>query len=153
MMVGIIYTLTAFFLMEGVAWFTHKHIMHRFLWSLHKDHHLKTHNSFWERNDFFFLIFALPGIFLIWKGVFHDISILLNIGIGIALYGFAYFVIHDIFIHQRLPVFKKSKNLYLQALRKAHKVHHKHLSKYDGECFGMLLVPLKYYTEARKIKK
>lgn len=152
-MVGIFYTLSAFFLMEGVAWFTHKYIMHHFLWSLHKDHHLKTHNSFWERNDFFFLIFALPGIFLIWKGVFSEISILFNIGLGIALYGFAYFVIHDIFIHQRFPIFKKSKNAYLQALRKAHKVHHKHQTKKDGECFGLLLVPLKYYTAARKTKK
>jgi beta-carotene 3-hydroxylase len=36
------------------------------------------------------------------------------------------------------------------AIRKAHKVHHKHLGKEDGECFGMLIVPLKYYQEARK---
>ena len=37
-----------------------------------------------------------------------------------------------------------------QAIRKAHKVHHKHLGKEHGECFGMLLVPFKYYKEARK---
>ena len=35
-------------------------------------------------------------------------------------------------------------------IRKAHKVHHKHLGKEDGECFGMLIVPLKYIREAKK---
>ena len=32
-------TLGTFALMEFVAWFTHKYIMHGFLWVLHKDHH------------------------------------------------------------------------------------------------------------------
>jgi beta-carotene 3-hydroxylase len=36
------------------------------------------------------------------------------------------------------------------ALRKAHKIHHKHLGKEEGECFGMLIVPPKYYKEAFK---
>lgn len=149
-MTGIIYTLIAFFSMEGVAWFTHKYIMHGLLWSLHKDHHVKDHNSFWERNDFFFLIFALPGIYLIWKGIFQEVSILAYFGLGITLYGFAYFFIHDIFIHQRFSILKKSKNSYLMALRKAHKVHHKHLGPQNGECFGMLIVPTKYYKEAKR---
>ncbi|MFI0492282.1 MAG: beta-carotene hydroxylase, partial [Flavobacterium sp.] len=26
-----------------------------------------------------------------------------------------------------------------------HKVHHKHLGKQNGECFGMLFVPFKYF--------
>jgi beta-carotene 3-hydroxylase len=32
-------------------------------------------------------------------------------------------------------------------------VHHKHLGKEDGECFGMLLVPMKYYREVLKSRK
>jgi beta-carotene 3-hydroxylase len=149
-MIGIAFTLITFIVMEGVAWFTHKYIMHGLLWTLHKDHHLKDHNTFWERNDFFFLLFALPGIFLIWKGIHLENSFLGYFGLGITLYGFAYFIIHDIFIHQRFSILKKSKNPYLLALRKAHKVHHKRLSPEDGKCFGMLLVPFKYYKEARK---
>jgi beta-carotene 3-hydroxylase len=39
------------------------------------------------------------------------------------------------------------------ALRKAHKVHHKHLGKEKGECFGMLVVPMKFYREALKASK
>ena len=42
-------------------------------------------------------------------------------------------------------VFKNTKIKYLIALRKGHKVHHKHLGKEDGECFGMLFVPFKYF--------
>ena len=32
--------------MEAIAWLTHKYIMHRVLWNLHKDHHLKDHEGF-----------------------------------------------------------------------------------------------------------
>jgi beta-carotene 3-hydroxylase len=57
---NILVTLAAFVAMEAVAWFTHKYIMHGLLWKLHKDHHKKDSYGFFERNDFFFLIFALP---------------------------------------------------------------------------------------------
>ena len=49
-----------FLLMEGVAWATHKYVMHGFLWSWHKDHHLPE-EGFFEKNDLFLLIFAVPG--------------------------------------------------------------------------------------------
>ena len=74
------------------------------------------------------------------------------IGIGITLYGAAYFLVHDIFIHQRFKIFRNTDSFYLRAIRKAHKVHHKHLDKYDGECFGMLWVPMKYFIEAIETK-
>ena len=76
-------------------------------------------------------------------------SSLLYIGIGITLYGFAYFIVHEIFIHQRIKLFKRTRIPYLKAIRKAHKVHHKSLAKEDGSCFGMLIVPLKYLKEAK----
>mgnify|MGYP001217713069 CR=1 FL=1 len=43
----------AFSVMEFMAWFTHKYIMHGFLWYLHEDHHKKDHDSWFERNDLF----------------------------------------------------------------------------------------------------
>ena len=52
-----------FCIMEFVAWFSHKYIMHGFLWFLHKDHHKKDHNSWFERNDMFFLQYAAISIF------------------------------------------------------------------------------------------
>tara|TARA_B100000700_G_scaffold313978_1_gene399882 strand:+ start:455 stop:871 length:417 start_codon:yes stop_codon:yes gene_type:complete len=132
--------------MEAVAWFTHKYIMHGFLWVLHKDHHDRSNDSVFERNDFFFLIFAIPGsVFIIVGSQLGFDFFLFWIGLGITLYGAAYFFVHDLFIHQRIKVLKKTKNPYLLAIRRGHKVHHKYLGKEDGECFGMLLVPLKYF--------
>ena len=32
--------ITTFIFMEFVAWSVHKYVMHGFLWSLHKDHHV-----------------------------------------------------------------------------------------------------------------
>jgi beta-carotene 3-hydroxylase len=133
-----------FFIMEFMAWLTHKYVMHGFLWSLHKDHHHKHHDSWFERNDAFFIFYALVsiGCFLLWKyGIF---VYGLSVGVGIFGYGMTYFLVHDIFIHQRFKWFRNANSRYGKAVRRAHKIHHKHLDKEDGECFGMLFFPLKY---------
>lgn len=148
-LINILIMLISFISMEGVAWFTHKYIMHGLLWHLHSDHHKKESSGFFERNDFFFLIFAIPGIIAILFGVIGHYNFLFWIGLGITLYGLAYFLVHDIFIHQRFKLFRKSDNIYFKAIRRAHKVHHKHLGKEDGECFGMLWVPFKYFREPK----
>ena len=62
LILNILISLVSFLAMEVVAWFTHKYIMHGFLWGLHKDHHQPNHDNVFEKNDFFFLIFAVPGI-------------------------------------------------------------------------------------------
>ena len=134
-----------FLIMEFVAWFSHKYIMHGFLWFLHKDHHKKDHKSWFERNDLFFLQFAaISAIFVILWGEF-DFWFGLPIAIGIFLYGLAYFIVHDIFIHQRFKIFRNINNRYARGIRRGHKMHHKHIGKEDGECFGMLLVPKKIF--------
>lgn len=143
--VKILIVLFTFILMEGVAWFTHKYIMHGLCWFLHRDHHQKDHPGFFERNDFFFMIFAIPGIICLALGSIYEVPIVLWVGIGITLYGAAYFFVHDIFIHQRFKFLRNTDNRYFKALRRAHKMHHKHLDKEQGECFGMLWVPLKYF--------
>ena len=143
--------LLAYVAMEFVAWFTHKYIMHGLLWNLHEDHHKPNHDHFFEKNDYFFLIFAIPGMICIFLGMSQGFNFLFFIGLGITLYGLTYFLVHDIFIHQRFKMFRNTNSVYLRAIRKAHKVHHKHLGKERGECFGMLWVPLKYFKEAKKI--
>ncbi|WP_113652928.1 sterol desaturase family protein [Pedobacter namyangjuensis] len=151
----IIYVLivvATFITMEAVAWLTHKYIMHGIFWFLHKDHHQKDHPSFFERNDFFFLIFAIPGIICLALGSFYGNNIALAIGIGITIYGAAYFFVHDIFIHQRFKVLRNTNHWYFKAIRRAHKMHHKHVNKEYGECFGMLWVPFKYYRENKATK-
>ncbi len=143
--------LGVFLFMEFMAWFTHKYVMHGWGWFLHEDHHVIGENKiFFEKNDSFFIIFAIPSFFLFLFGALNGYNFLFWIGAGIALYGAAYFFVHDLFIHQRIKVLTRTKNPYFMALRKAHKVHHKHQGKEDGECFGMLFVPMKYWRDAKK---
>lgn len=141
--------IATFFFMEFTAWFTHKFLMHGMMWYFHEDHHQPNHRLL-QKNDFFFLIFAVPSWLCIMLGLMYQYPIAVCIGAGIAFYGLCYFLVHEIFIHQRLNWFKNSDNTYLRAIRKAHKVHHKHLNKEDGECFGMLIVPRKYFVEAKQ---
>lgn len=143
-------TLLSFLAMEAVAWATHKYVMHGWLWVLHSDHHKPGSAGFFERNDFFFLLFATPGIACLWIGMEQGFNYLFFVGLGITLYGIAYFIIHDIFIHRRIRALGHMDFAYLRAIRKAHKVHHKHLGRHDGECFGMLLVPRRFIREAKK---
>jgi beta-carotene 3-hydroxylase len=134
-----------FFTMEFMAWFSHKYIMHGFLWSLHKDHHHKDHNSWFERNDLFFIFYAVVSVGCVVFWGEYGFTPGLAIGIGIFAYGLAYFMVHDIFIHQRFKIWRNANNSYARGVRRAHKIHHKHLGKTKGECFGMLWVPLKYF--------
>jgi beta-carotene 3-hydroxylase len=131
--------------MEGITWCTHKYVMHGFGWYLHEDHHQPKYANVFEKNDAFFVIGAIPSITLFYLGTIDGLNYKFFIGLGILLYGIGYFLIHDVLIHQRFKWFKTTKNKYLVGLRKAHKIHHKHLGKEDGECFGMLFVPFKYY--------
>ncbi|QTY28274.1 sterol desaturase family protein [Flavobacterium sp. CS20] len=145
---SILIFLATFCFMEFMAWFSHKYVMHGFLWSLHKDHHLKDHKSWWERNDFFFIFYAIVSMvffYLDYIGYWFG----LPIALGITAYGATYFLVHDIFIHQRFKIFRNANNWYAKAIRRAHKIHHKHLSKEDGECFGMLLPPMRFFKNQK----
>lgn len=137
--------LGVFLVMEGCTWIIHKYIMHGFLWILHRDHHDHSTEGALEKNDYFFVIFAIPAIVLMYLGSRQLFNYVFYIGFGITLYGMAYFFVHDIFIHQRVSFLKKTKNPYLVAIRRAHKQHHKHTVKEYGECFGFLWVPVKYF--------
>ena len=143
-LVNIVTVVATFSFMEFVAWAVHKYIMHGFLWSIHKDHHVVNHENIFQKNDYFFLIFAIPSITLIFLG-HENLTIGFFIGIGIAFYGLAYFIIHEVIIHRRLPPPSKTKSKYIKAIRKAHKVHHKNRGKHNGVNFGMLIVPMKYF--------
>ncbi|PCH99064.1 MAG: carotene hydroxylase [Bacteroidetes bacterium] len=139
-------TLTSFAFMEGFAWFTHKYIMHGPLWFIHKSHHVISKGTF-QLNDLFAVIFAVPSWLFMQFGVMDGFDYKFFIGTGITLYGAWYFAVHDVFVHQRIKWLKKTKNKYMQGLRRAHKVHHKSLVKDNNECFGFLLVPRKYHRQ------
>lgn len=145
-------TLGTFVLMEGFTWWLHRYVMHGFGWFLHKDHHQQSPGVF-EKNDAFFLIFAIPSWLLIMFGVIYKQYWMICIGSGFTLYGIAYFIVHEVIIHQRLKWFSRSNNTYVRAIRWAHKMHHKHLEKEEGESFGMLWVHKKYWDKVKADKK
>ena len=148
----ILILLLTFIVMEGITWCTHKFVMHGFLWYLHKDHHQVKPNVF-EKNDLFAFIFAIPSLLLIYFGTFNHVWWMQSIGFGIMAYGFAYFLVHDVIIHQRLKWFTRSNNTYVRAIRWAHKMHHKHLDKHEWESFGFLYVAKKYRAKVRQDKR
>jgi len=135
--------------MEFVAWFAHKYVMHGFLWTWHEDHH-KPHfekEGFFERNDLFFLVFAIPSAFSYAFGAHFEIWWLFCIGIGISIYGLIYFLVHDVYIHRRFSWFKQLDNRYTQAVVRAHGAHHAVTTKESSESFGLLVFDKQYFGE------
>lgn len=149
MFINILITLAAVCGMEFVAWLAHKYIMHGFGWRWHEDHH-KPHfkeGRFFEKNDLFFLVFATPGIACIMAGTFSTATWLFFVGLGITIYGAIYFLIHDVYIHQRFDWFRQLDSKYSRAILRAHGAHHAKQTKEDGESFGLLLVAGKYFRK------
>ncbi len=130
--------------------------MHGPLWSWHEDHHKPKYEKtgFWEKNDRFFLVFAIPSMFSYMAGsLYADYRWLLFVGIGISLYGLTYFLIHDVYIHQRFKWFKQLDGRYSRAILKAHGAHHAVLTKEDCESFGLLVVDPKYFKKKATTKE
>lgn len=133
--------------MEFVAWAAHKYLMHGWLWIWHEDHH-KPHyekEGFFEKNDLFFLVFAIPSMACYIIGSITPHLWILFIGIGISIYGLIYFLIHDVYIHQRFKWFRHLDSKYSRAILRAHGAHHAIQTKEAGESFGLLIVAKKYY--------
>lgn len=136
--------LGTFIFMECVAWFSHKYIMHGFGWAWHKDHH-NHHKGFFEKNDYYALVFAIIAASTIIYGDLHRTYWYLTyFGIGVTLYGVAYFVFHDLIVHRRIKFKYKAKSKYMKRIMNAHYVHHKIHTKEGAEAFGFLFAPKKY---------
>lgn len=141
--------------MEFVAWSNHKYIMHGFLWNWHKDHHRKdnmqglpqkTEDKRFEKNDLFFLVYALPAMVLMVIGFSIHYFPIVFISIGITLYGLTYFAIHDIIIHNRLKMpFSKQHHFFIDAIVRAHTAHHKPKNKDDFNNFGLLVFSRRFF--------
>ncbi len=137
----LIFTAT-FILMEVLAWFSHKYILHGVLWSVHKSHHSPRHGWF-ELNDVVSLLYGIVAAPLIYYGVQLE-HWMLWVGIGITVYGVVYFIFHDIIIHRRIKIKYRFQHPYIKRLIRAHKIHHKHQEKEDSEAFGFLYAAKKY---------
>jgi len=125
--------------MEGMAFLSHKYVMHGFLWCWHESHHLPREGLF-EKNDLFAAMFALPSIALIYLGTYGQPR-LLWVGAGIALYGLMYFVFHDVIVHRRIRIRYKPSSTYMRRIVEAHWIHHSTNGKHGAVSFGFLYSP------------
>jgi beta-carotene 3-hydroxylase len=140
--------LLAFLVMEPVTAVSHRLVMHRFGWSWHRSHH-RPHDNVLERNDLYPLVFAVTTFLVFLVAAIAHLETATRIAAGIALYGFAYSVVHDVVIHQRLgrvpaPI---TGSAYFRWVADAHRVHH----LYARAPFGFLcpLVPSKLRIKAQ----
>jgi beta-carotene 3-hydroxylase len=126
--------LAAFAGMEVVAWWTHRYVMHGWLWSLHRSHH-ELREGVFELNDLFAVFFSLPSMALIYAGTWYWRPAL-YLGIGMTCYGAAYALFHDALVHRRFPSPIPLRLMKTQV--QAHRLHHAVATKYGCVSFGFL---------------
>ncbi len=124
-------------MMEIFAIFAHKYIMHGPGWFLHKSHHEKN-NKKTELNDLYFVIFSLPSIYFIIRGLLHKNYVILSVGVGILLYGIIYILLHDIFVHKRFGYNINLKNPIFKKIKLSHRKHHNSKTKENCTNFGFI---------------
>lgn len=123
---GVVVALVVAALMEPWARLLHGKVWHRSLWSVHRSHHSRRKGWF-ERNDALSAAHAPIAMVLIMVGCnLHGFAAAATIGLGVGMtvFGLAYFVMHDGFVHGRLPVRFLSRYAWLERVRVAHAVHH-----------------------------
>ncbi|MGB3542207.1 sterol desaturase family protein [Rubrivirga sp.] len=133
----------AFTVMEVASYVLHRWLFHGVLWRLHRTHHDPEHGhgDGLEWNDLFSVAFGVLSVGLIWIGREAPLeSTAFPLGIGIAVYGALYFVLHDLYAHGRLGRFR-TKNSAAQSVKRAHGRHHQSLTKRGQEPYGLFLFP------------
>jgi len=123
----------SFVLMEPVTYCSHRFVMHGLAERVHRSHH-RPQGRRWEANDVFPVVFgsfAMLATLAAYRGLTG--RWVLAVVVGVTLYGAAYALVHDVYIHRRLPLVRRRIAL-LERLAAAHRIHH----LYQGEPFGML---------------
>ncbi len=139
---AVLIVIATFAAMEGVAWASHKYVMHGFGWGWHRDHH-EPHDHVLEKNDRYALVgaamsismFALGSPLVLGASAWGPGT---SIGLGILIYGVVYSLIHDGLIHQRYFRWVPRRG-YARRLVQAHKLHHATIGKEGGVSFGFVI--------------
>jgi beta-carotene 3-hydroxylase len=137
----------SFLIMEPVTYLTHRYVMHGFGAFLHRSHH-RRNTTGWEANDLYPVLFG-SGVCIALALGFNlaGFSFVIPVCVGVTLYGFTYALVHDVYIHGRLPLLRKPI-ARLDVLAERHELHH----RFNGEPYGMLLpiVPKSLLQRAAK---
>jgi beta-carotene 3-hydroxylase len=131
--------------MEAFANLSHKYIMHGWGWAWHESHHTN-HDELLERNDLYAVVFAIPSAGLCILGAYYD-HWALWVGVGMTIYGFLYFFVHDGLVHNRWPWRVMPRGKYMTRLVQAHRMHHAVHGKDGCVSFGFLIA-----SDVRKLK-
>lgn len=129
----------AFVVMEPVTYLAHRYVMHGLGRRLHRSHHRRwparaEGEPFFEANDAFPAAFTGVVVVAMAAGFNVDgLGVLLPVTVGVTLYGLAYALVHDGYIHRRIPV--RGRHPVLDRLAEAHALHH----RFGGEPYGMLV--------------
>lgn len=132
--------------MEPIGAAVHRFVGHGPAWFLHRDHHDPGPGAL-ERNDLIPAVFAVLAMAAFWFGLHQPgLRWLFWLALGVTLWGLAYAVVHDVYIHRRIPVLP-SRFRRLEPWRQAHLDHHRH----GGAPYGVL-VPLRPRRAGRRTK-
>jgi beta-carotene 3-hydroxylase len=130
----VLIVIAGFVAMEPLTAATHRWVMHGVGEWFHRSHHRSGRTPGWERNDWFPVAFASIVMLGFWVGFNTDLAALVPLGIGVTLYGAAYALVHDGYIHRRIGVFGARRIAVLDRLADAHRIHH----LYNAAPYGML---------------
>ena len=110
--------------MEPISAAIHRYIGHGVAWPLHRSHH-EGPVSGPELNDIIPALSAAVTIAGFAVGVSVDgMFLLVPLATGATIYGAAYFVLHDLYIHRRLPLMPRHVS-WLEPFKVAHLEHHR----------------------------
>ena len=139
---GILLFFATVAVMEGVAYVAHRWVMHGKLgWWLHASHH-RERPGWFELNDLYAVIFAVPSILLLAGGVRWGWGHWATwIGAGIAAYGAIYFGFHDVIVHRRLAHRIVPRSPYFKRIVQAHRIHHAVETREGTVSYGFIYAP------------
>ena len=128
--------------MEAVAYALHRWVMHsRLGWTLHQSHH-RERKGWFERNDLYGILFAIPSVLLIHGGMHDRLGEWAAwVGAGIAFYGLIYFGFHDVIVHGRIAHRIVPRSAYFRRIVQAHKLHHAVESRDGAVSYGFIYAP------------
>lgn len=138
-MTSLLLVAISFVAMEPVTAIVHRCVMHGVGRVLHASHHTNAARGIAARveaNDAYPVMFA--AVVMLGFAVGFNLAgwqWLVPIGIGVTLYGAAYALVHDCYVHRRVPVFGQRRFALLDRLAAAHGLHHAR----GGAPYGMLL--------------
>lgn len=133
---------TTIVFMEAVAYALHRWVMHsRLGWRLHESHH-RERTGWFEANDWYGVLFALPSVALIYAGVHGQLGGWAAwVGAGVAAYGLVYFGFHDVIVHGRIAHRIVPRSRYFRRIVQAHKLHHAVHGREGAVSFGFVYAP------------